>query len=331
MLFKRYDFTCRLETDAQLPYYKGSTFRGVFGRALKKVVCALKYQECGSCLLNSQCIYVRIFETDLLKNTKNSRMASVPHPFVIEPPLTIKTDFPAGSYFDFSLLLMGDANKSVAYFIYAFEQMGKIGIGRKINGRRGQFLLESVKCNGETIYSSENGRLCIDYDISNKISDIDFMDSLNISQDRMNRTFCLKLTLETPLRLKYDNKFQADLPFHLFVRAMLRRTSSLLNAYGDGEPPLDYSGLVKRAEEVKIADKQLSWYDWQRYSFRQDKKMLMGGITGNITYEGKLAEYIPLAKFCEQVHIGKQTTFGLGKIKVDVEDRMKTDVKSDVG
>ena len=107
------------------------------------------------------------------------------------------------------------------------------------------------------------------------------------------------------------------MPFHVFVRAMLRRASSLLNFYGDGEPPLDYKGLVKRATEVSILDSDLNWFDWQRYSQRQDKAMLMGGITGSITYEGKIGEYLPLIDFCSKVHIGKQTAFGLGKIKVE--------------
>ena len=41
--------------------------------------------------------------------------------------------------------------------------------------------------------------------------------------------------------------------------------------------------------------------------------MLMGGMVGFITYEGELAEFLPLVEFCEKVHLGKQTTFGLGK------------------
>jgi len=41
MFYGKYKFLCRLKDDANLPYYKGSTFRGVFGRALKRVVCAL--------------------------------------------------------------------------------------------------------------------------------------------------------------------------------------------------------------------------------------------------------------------------------------------------
>jgi len=36
MIYGKYQFLCRLENEAILPYYKGSTFRGVFGHAMKK-------------------------------------------------------------------------------------------------------------------------------------------------------------------------------------------------------------------------------------------------------------------------------------------------------
>ena len=92
-----------------------------------------------------------------------------------------------------------------------------------------------------------------------------------------------------------------------------------MNAYGGGEPDLDYRGLVKRAEAVPIASTNLSWYDWERYSFRKDEKMLMGGMIGSIVYDRVPGEYFPLLEFCEQVHLGKQTAFGLGKIRVEPE------------
>lgn len=309
MLFGRYGFHCTLETEAVMPCFKGSTFRGVFGRALKKVVCALTRRECDVCLLNQKCVYALVFETPVSGKSGDSRMAATPHPFVIEPPLTFKTHFPAGSSFDFSLLLIGDANNYLPYFIYAFEQMGKIGVGRKINNRRGRFLLEKVKNNGATIYASDSRKL--DMNRANK--------KLCLQSPKIpdNKNIGIKLTMETPLRLKFYNKLQAELPFHVLVRAMLRRVSSLMNAYGDGEPALDYRGLVKKAEDIKITENRLSWYDWKRYSFRQDAKMLMGGITGSVTYEGNIGEYLPLLEFCEKVHLGKQTTFGLGKIQFE--------------
>ncbi len=38
MFYGTYRFSSVFENDAHLPHYKGSTFRGVFGRGLKKVV-----------------------------------------------------------------------------------------------------------------------------------------------------------------------------------------------------------------------------------------------------------------------------------------------------
>lgn len=311
VLYGKYKFFCSLETAAVLPFYKGSTFRGVFGRALKQVVCALKKQECAQCLLKQKCIYALVFETSTaLKAPAGSRIAAPPHPFVIEPPLTIATEFPKGAPFDFSLLLFGETNSNLPYFIYAFEQMGKIGIGKKVNGRRGRFTLKEVRCGEQIIYSESNREL----QAPDATLILPCFDSNKVPED----PFSLKLTLQTPMRLKFKNRLNADLPFHVLVRAMLRRISSLLNSYGDGEPPLDYRGLVQRAETVRVSYTELAWFDWRRYSHRQDKSMLMGGLTGAITFKGNLKEYMPLVEFCSKVHIGKQTSFGLGKIKATI-------------
>lgn len=308
MLYGKYQFLCRLSDEAVLPHYKGSTFRGVFGRALKRVVCALKREECENCLLKQRCVYALVFETGLSSEaSQGSRIASPPHPFVIEPPLTSETHFRKGESFDFNALLFGDANKNLPYFVYAFEQMGKIGIGKRINGKRGHFELEEVTCGGRTIYTGTEQKLNTDGAFG--------VLSLPDAEKYPKGDFQLRLSMLTPLRLKFENRLKADLPFHVLVRAMLRRISSLFNAYGSGEPDLDYRGMVRRAEDVKILDHDLGWFDWRRFSFRQDKPMLMGGMTGSVTYEGKLGEYLPLIELCSEVHLGKQTSFGLGMIK----------------
>jgi len=311
MLYAKYQFMCRLENEAVLPYYKGSTFRGVFGHALKRVVCALKREECGQCLLKERCVYALVFETPVaLKSVQSSRTASPPHPFVIEPPLTTSTRFPEGASFDFQLLLFGDTNKNLPYFIYAFEQMGKIGIGKKVNGKRGRFVLKKVRCGEDIIYA----------DIDQKLNMTSSVQTITLGPDESHseKEFNLRLHLLTPLRLKFENRLKADLPFHVLVRAMLRRISTLFNTYGQGEPELDYRGLVKKAEQIKVAEADLRWFDLRRYSLRQDKAMLMGGMLGTITYHGDLNEYVPLIDLCSELHLGKQTSFGLGKIEAEV-------------
>lgn len=44
MLVGTYSFCCNLMDKAILPPFKGSTFRGAFGIALKRVVCAVREQ-----------------------------------------------------------------------------------------------------------------------------------------------------------------------------------------------------------------------------------------------------------------------------------------------
>lgn len=302
---------CRFESNANLPYFKGSTFRGLFGHALKKVVCALKRQECSQCLLKQRCVYALVFETSAcLEFPKNSKINALPHPFVIEPPLTNETNFPEGSAFDFNLLLFGEVNRSLPYFIYAIDRMGNIGIGKKIDGKRGRFSLREVKFGRKTIYSA----------LDQKLNASDMAQPLSLAEikKQTNGKSRLKIILETPLRIKFENRLKADLPFHVLVRAMLRRCASLLDCYGDGEPALDYRGLVKRADEMSVVEADLKWFDWKRYSHRQDKSMLMGGMTGSVIYGGDVGEFIPLIDFCAEVHVGKQTAFGLGKIRSEL-------------
>ena len=72
------------------------------------------------------------------------------------------------------------------------------------------------------------------------------------------------------------------------------------------------------AQAVATDETGLRWFDWERYSSRQDQKMLMGGLVGRVRYTGDLDEFLPLLRFCEQVHLGKQTTFGLGQIRLKI-------------
>ncbi|MBU1055675.1 MAG: CRISPR system precrRNA processing endoribonuclease RAMP protein Cas6 [Proteobacteria bacterium] len=311
MQYGKYGFKCCFESDAILPPYKGSTFRGIFGHALKKVVCALKRQECEDCLLKERCIYTLVFETKhAVKVPDGLRISTPPNPFVIEPPISNETMYKKGSSFDFNLLLFGNVNNSLAYFIYAFDQIGNTGIGKRIGENRGVFCLKEVKDNNGIIYSDKDRSLVKSEEAEELI--------LKDHAGNDGSVFRIKLVLETPLRLKFENHLKADLPFHVLVRAMLRRISSLYTFYDNGEPPLDYRGLVERAKNIRIVEEDLSWFDWKRYSNRQDQKMLMGGIAGSITYEGRIAEYLHLIEFCEKVHIGKQTTFGLGKIGIEI-------------
>jgi len=313
MDYSRYIFSCKFENNAVLPPYKGSTLRGIFGHALKKVVCALRKQRCTECLLADRCLYPTIFEISAKANDSGrKRIAQPPHPYVIEPPPDAKTHYEKGDSLDFSMILFGNACDNPAYFIYAFEQIGKIGIGKRIDGSNGTFTLREVYAGNEKIYSKTDGKI-------KKQSAKQFLDAQALAKTTDDGLSDIALELLTPLRLKYQNGLKADLPFDVLTRAMLRRISSLFEYHGEGEPALDYRGLVARAENVAVKEAHIGWYDWRRYSNRQEQAMMMGGMVGKITYTGVPGDYLPLIRFCELAHLGKATTFGLGKIKATLK------------
>ena len=126
----KFRFTVYACEQIRLPDYKGAVFRGGFGYAFKKVVCVVKGKPCDACLLKQKCIYSYIFETPPPDDTEILRLyPKVPHPFVIEPPVTEKQVFAPGEPFSFHLILIGNAIDYLPYFIYTFTELGKQGIG----------------------------------------------------------------------------------------------------------------------------------------------------------------------------------------------------------
>jgi len=321
MIFGRYKFTIRLADDAQLPYYKGSTFRGVLGHALREVMCALLDQDCATCILRSDCTYAMVFETaHAVALPKGVRISSAPHPLVLEPPLTQKTHFNKGDTLTCMLLLFGEINSDLPHLIYAFEQMGQTGIGKKIAGRRSQFVLESVTTMGSEelhVYKKNDYQITLP-EQTERLSygqiNSDYF-PLNSNGGGISNGGSITLAMITPLRIIARDAPVARLPFSVLMSTIMRRVTSLLNVYGEGEPDLDYPGIIAAAKNITIAENSLQWLDWKRYSSRQDKKMFLGGLTGSITYQGNFKQFLPMMEMAEKVHIGKNSSFGLGKIQ----------------
>jgi hypothetical protein len=308
MIFGDYTLHFEFQEQALLPPFKGSTIRGAFGWALRRVVCALKTTRCDDCILRDRCVYATVFEAPAERD--GGGPPSPPHPFVIEPPLSTQTEFSPGDELTFKLLLFGWANERLPYMVYAFEQLGENGFGRRFEGRRATSVLKYVTSGDDFLYESLDGTL-----VRGAPRELN-LEPRDQSAPPVTR---VTVKLETPLRIKHKNWLQAELPFHVLARGAMRRIAALNTYYGAGEPPLDYKGLAARAMNVKAANSRLRWLDIRRYSNRQAGEMYLGGMTGEITYEGGLGEFLPLLRYCEKVHLGKATTFGLGKIAVTAE------------
>lgn len=305
---------CRWTTGARLPAYIGSTVRGAFGWALKRCTCMLKHQHCSACILRTSCAYAVLFATELYEDASHGGTINArPHPLVFQLTNPGAVIGQSGEIWDFSLLVIGRGSEFLPHIVHSVQRMGEAGIGAGIRQGLGRFRLEKVIAEGVSLFDAATGSFEKGF-AQRKVS-------LNCSHTVPgSAVHQLHVHLHTPLRLKQKNSLQTEIPFHVFIRAALRRISALEIAYGHeegGEPALDYQGLVRRAEEVCIKKSTLRWQELQRYSNRQEKKVSLSGLMGTVTYEGDLAAFVPILHYVRQVHLGKQTVFGLGKIAIE--------------
>lgn len=288
----------------KLPPYKGSTLRGAFGHAFKKLVCVKRDMDCSTCLICAQCVYYYVFETPFSGGEDSRGYAFAPHPFVIEPPRETRQIYEPDAEVHVGLVLVGRALDSLPYFILAFEEMGRGGLGVG----RGKVALKRV------VALSAEGEQCI-YEADTGMLDPDFpiCSGPRIGEDIGPQA---RLRLQTPVRLKAQGRYASRLDFPLLVRALLRRVSDLTRFHCGAELVLDYRAWIARAEKVQTPVVNTRWHDWERYSLRQGQKMKLGGLMGDVVFTGDIAPFAPLLRLGADLHVGKGTGFGLGRYEI---------------
>lgn len=168
-------------------------------------------------------------------------------------------------------------------------------------------------CDGKKIYDSETKTLK-----SFNLSSVS-VDLPHFSKGGQGGITDKQLTLNflTPTRILYNGHLTLDLEFHMLIRNLLRRLSLLYYFHCNGDSSgWDFRGIIEKAQDVKVREKNLRWYDWQRYSGRQETRIKMGGFVGEISFEGEVEPFMPLIKAGEILHVGKGTGFGLGRFKI---------------
>ncbi len=310
--YAQFGFRLTANEPLVLPAYKGSTLRGGFGHAFKRVVCAVKNKECPDCLLKEKCIYSYVFETPPPSDTKIMRKyKAAPHPFVIEPPPEKRRGYNPGDEITFGLTLVGRAIDYIPYFIYTFDELGKIGIGKG----KAKYELKTVTSRQPAVKNTDNGKIIYSSETKTlKSFEASFIDVGTPTLEKGGKGGFIELNFLTPTRILYDGHLTLDLEFHILIRNLLRRLSLLYYFHCNGDSSeWDFKGMIEKAKEVKVREKNLRWYDWERYSARQDTRMKMGGFVGEITFEGDIEPFMHLIKAGEILHVGKGTGFGLGK------------------
>lgn len=301
----------------ELPSYKGSTLRGALGTALKKSCCGTLRRDCSTCSQRFTCLYVYFFETPLWGSGNDAaRYRFAPHPFALNLALDGPLSLPPGSVWSFGMTIVGRAIEWVPALLEAVRGMGTLGIGKG----RGTFSLHRVV----SLDKSGNERETL-YD-GNRVDKPSLLLGLNGAEPASNRQGRRRFTLRfiSPLRMIYQGD-QVQIPeFHILIGNLVRRIENLARFHCDCSECLPVDELIAKARDVRLIANRTYWYDWQRYSHRQGRKMRLGGLVGEALYEGDPDLFEPYLTAGTWVNVGKATAFGLGRYALESVTEART-------
>lgn len=268
--------------------------RSVLGLSLKRLTCALKLQEqCRECILFDSCIYSVFFESNIEKNSISlqGRDKAV-HPFVLDI-LSLKE-----SKAEIQITFIGKATNYIPYINIALENAGKLGVGKK----RTKFVVDSILSNGKSFFQNtrEIAKSC----------DTWFPTEIPIKTPK-------KIILETPCRIKEQGRYISTIDLNSLVKNMERRIKALSEIFCDEVYSLNLSNLTFDSDPVNQR-----WIEKVYYSSRQHTTMKLGGVVGEIIIikEKLPIEVTNLIGAMELFHVGKNISFGLGRIKVEYDE-----------
>ncbi|HKV37959.1 MAG TPA: CRISPR system precrRNA processing endoribonuclease RAMP protein Cas6, partial [Blastocatellia bacterium] len=248
------------------------------------------------------------------------------------PILSERTLLKKGESLPFDLVLIGRAIDYLPYVVYAVTEMARRGLGAD----RNPFELDDVSvlgCYGveRSIYSGTTQKISVPGGDRASLGDLIKARMEQYSEretwssfqqngaDTISDSPGLTLNFLTPTRIKINGEPRSAPSFDLLVRSLLRRVAMLFSMHGSRAFEVDHRTLIERAREVGIRRSKLRWWDFERYSNRQGRKVKLGGFVGDVEYEIRdelLAEFLPLLAGGEILHIGSNTTFGLGLCRI---------------
>ena len=311
LTFAKLGLILEAEDPLHLPPYKGSTFRGAFGHAFRRITCVTKRADCATCIARSSCLYVQVFETPVPEGVSFTG-SEAPHPFVLEPPLDRRETFDPGSLLSFHLILIGKAAIGyLPYFIYTFDELGKLGIGKS----KGKFRLKEVR----DVLSAD--RVLYDGDQELLQGHPVCFDSAQDMGSAPPSGEYVTIRFLTPARMKSHGKLVTPetFTFRVFISQLHNRLFNLTLFHG-GKAGLDRrwkEEVEPLIDEVQVAERDLHWYEWERYSGRQETRMKMGGIMETVAFQGNIAPLWSLVRMGEVLHVGKASSFGLGQYVIE--------------
>lgn len=305
----RYRFELEVTRPLRLPEFAGSTLRGVFGRALRQLACVTRAPSCQGCLLQRNCPYPAVFEPPKPEAASLKNIATVPVPYLIEPPEWGIKHYAPGEILTFGFTLIGHAQQHLPLCIMAWQRAFARGVGA---GRGTAELL------GVNLLSQQDSGQEIEMPV--------YQPGQSLIEHPQYATLppqapLTRITLQfvTPLRLQQNGHAlsPARLNVHILLMALVRRISLLAEMHAGKARynAAEFSAMAAATSQIS-GQHQMSWRDWTRHSSRQQRIMQLGGCVGAWQLSGNLVPFQEALYLGSWLHVGKEACFGLGKYHV---------------
>lgn len=314
----RYRFSARVVDALALPPYAGSLLRGQFGAALRHLACMTRQPSCTDCPLRATCPYTRIFEAPAPAEHALQRFSAIPNAYVVEPPAPVIAPEPSpaasvlepGQMLAFHMVLIGNALEQLPLVIVAWQRALQQGLTK--NRSRAELIeVQWVDADGvhHPVWTAEQPRLQA------------HAASLRLPPPPSNLDGLL-LHIHTPLRLQHqgDPLRPHQISVRTLLSALARRAALVLEFHAD-QPQWGQQVPATVALTEQLHDQHsLQWFDWKRYSSRQQQEMTLGGVVGQWQLRGTteaLASAWPWLWLGQWLHVGKNASFGLGGYRLE--------------
>lgn len=138
--------------------------------------------------------------------------------------------------------------------------------------------------------------------------EIDFKEKIKTFKTKKTPKI-IKLEFLTPLRIKKQNRFAIkDIDLLDILLSIHKRKHDLQKLAFE---------KIEFKEDYKTVTKNLSYQELTRRSNKQNTKMQLGGLMGEMIIKDIDTQIYDLLRFGEVIGVGKSTVFGLGKIKIE--------------
>jgi len=311
----------RAVKDSPTPPYLGTTLRGALGQALRAVACTTGQPTCAGCPRIAACAYGVIWEGGGAGDLGElARGSDVPKPYVLswDRPAQRPDRLKRGDPLRFRVTLFGRTEPWLAYVVLAIRNALAHGLG----AARAPFALEQIVVAGpEDRLDHPSGR-AIPVWADDRLVPWSALPSQTLWSLAQHHAESLGepawLRFETPLAITADDR-RMDVPsLPIIVQRLAERIERLRRAWSSEPPaqvvPLDWQALVRLASEVPILAMDTHMHRFERQSRRADEPVPMSGVLGAMKLGPLPAPLARLLAAGTFVHVGKQATFGFGRL-----------------